>query len=198
MFHSFRQLTIVVLTIFSALLITSCSSKHKAEKLDTELDKANPVMAGQEVGIKDDKMVVQRKALIAEELRKLQIDVHTLEDRTYGGPRYYGNPGLWGALNECRIRLANVATGGTGKLSYIEPREYVVEDKEFNKIGIDEKGQLVSLEEEFLKDRIERYQKYKKILMERNMSLQDKVDMCQVEFKAQSDRLSIERENSRR
>lgn len=178
-------------------LLAGCSSPHKAENIDTEMQKSQPVMAGQEVGIKDDKMMVQRKSLVAEELRKLQIEVHTLEDRTYGGPRYYGNPGLWGALNECRIKLANVSTGGNGKLSYIEPREYVVDEKEFTKIGLDEKGNLVTLEEEYLKDRVSRYQQYRKILMGRNQGLQDKFDMCTVDLKTQTDRMSEEREKKR-
>lgn len=166
--------------------LAACSSNpHKAENVKTEMDKTQEVSGGYQIGLKDDQMVVQRKALVAEELRNLQIEVHTLEDRTYGGDRYYGNPGLWGVLNDCRIRLASATNGGTGKLNYIEPREYVIDDKEYSAIGIDEKGNLVTVSEEYLKDRLSRYRQYRKVLMERNRQLQDKSDMCKLELEAQ-------------
>lgn len=171
------------------LFLAACASNpNKAQKLSTNLEKAQALTGDSRIGEKDDLLVVQRKELVAEDLRRLQYDVHGLEDRTYGGDRYYGNPGVWGALNQCRMELASIENGGSGKLTYIEPLEYVVPEDEMGQIGYDEAGNLVSVSEEFLKDRIKRYQGYRKVLAERNRVLSDKFDMCRLELQVQKKR----------
>lgn len=176
------------------LFLGACASNpNRAEKLETRLEKSQVLSEDSSIGEKDDSLIFQKKALVAEDLRRLQYDVHGLEDRTYGGTRYYGNPGIWGALNECRLKLASIDNGGSGKLTYIEPLEYVVPDDEAGKIGYDETGQLVSVTEEFLKDRIKRYLGYKKILTERNRQIADKFEMCRLELQVQKKRAEPDR-----
>ena len=80
----------------------ACSSPHKAKKLDTEFERSQNVQ-GEEVGIKDGKLVVQRKIELAERLRRLQNDVYELEDRVYGN-RKFGSKGLYGVLKDCKIK----------------------------------------------------------------------------------------------
>ncbi len=60
-----------------------------------------------------------------------------------------------------------------------------ITDKEEEwKIGVDEKQKVVGVSEEFLKDRIARFQEYKRILQKREEEYQDKVDICKAELKS--------------
>jgi hypothetical protein len=60
-----------------------------------------------------------------------------------------------------------------------------VTDKEDEfKIGLDEKDKIVGISEEFLKDRIERFRGYKKLLEKRQDEYEDKVAICKTELKA--------------
>jgi hypothetical protein len=52
------------------------------------------------------------------------------------------------------------------------------------KIGIDEKDQLVGISEEYLKDRIDRFKKYKLVLQGREDEINEKIDICQTELKS--------------
>ena len=172
--------------LFPLALLAGCASNpNKVQNLSTEIEQIQPLSRGEDIGVKKNELIIQKKTLVAEELRALQYSVHGLEDQTYGGLRYYGNPGIWGALNDCRIKMASAENGGSGKLTYIEPQEYVVPEEEMKQIGFDEKGHLISLNEEYLKERIERYQGYKKVLQERNRALSDKFEMCKLDLQAQ-------------
>jgi hypothetical protein len=158
--------------------IAACSSNpHKAEKIETNMDKKANVTGDTALGVKDGNMVIQRKVMMSEEIRTLQNEVYSLEDRVYGN-RKYGSLGLYGVLRECRVKLADKKNGGTGKLQFIEPLDRVTDKEEEFKIGIDEKDQLVGVSEEFLKDRIERFRKYKLVLQKREDEYEEKVEIC--------------------
>jgi len=164
--------------------IIGCQSKnHRAEKIDTSIDKSAAVSADTSVGVKNGNMVVQKKVLMNEELRKLQNDVYELEDHVYGN-RKYGSQGLYGVLKICRSDLSDPKNKGDGKLKWTEPIERVTEKEEEFKIGLDEKEKLVGVSEEFLKDRIDRFQGYKKVLMQREDEYNDKVAICKAELRA--------------
>jgi hypothetical protein len=140
------------------------------------------------VGVKEGNMIVQRKTLMSEELRKLQYDVYELEDHVYGNAKY-GSKGLYGVLKDCRKSLSDKKNGGTGKLSWTEPIDRVTDKEEDWKIGLDEKNKVVGVSEEYLKDRIERFREYKRVLMKREEEYQDKVDICKAELRSrQSDK----------
>ncbi|MEQ1877343.1 MAG: hypothetical protein ABL958_11925 [Bdellovibrionia bacterium] len=172
-----------LIAICLALLFTGCAkSPHKAEKIDTKVDNSETIRKEEEVGVKDGNMVVQRKTLMSEELRRLQYEVYEMEDHVYGN-RKYGSQGLYGVLKECRRNLAMKENGGTGKLMWTEPLDRITDKEEEWKVGVDEKNKIVGVSEEFLKDRIARFQEYKRVLQKRDEEYQDKVDICKAELK---------------
>ncbi len=166
----------------AGLFIFSCSSnKHKAEKIETAMEREDTVTGDDKVGVKDGNLVVQRKVAMNEELRRLQYEVYELEDRVYGN-RKYGSRGLYGTLKACREQLARKEYGGEGRLKWTEPVERITDKEEEYKIGIDEKNKLVAVSEEFLSDRIARFRGYKTVLMKREDEYQDKNESCKVEL----------------
>jgi hypothetical protein len=168
----------------AVLIAFGCSSNpHKAEKIDTKMEKDSVVTGDEKVGVKDGNLVVQRKVLMNEELRKLQYEVYELEDKVYGN-RKYGSKGIWGVLRDCRSQLADKKNGGDGKLIWTEPADRVTEKEEEYKIGVDEKDRIVAVSEEYLKDRIERFRGYKSVLQKREDDLEDKLRICQAELKS--------------
>ncbi len=171
--------------IIAILLLgtAACShNPHKAEKIDTKIEKSSAVV-DESIGVKDGNLVVQKKVEMAEALRKLQYEVYGLEDRVYGN-RKYGSKGLYGALKDCRLKQSSKDLGGDGKLIWTEPSERITDKEEEFKIGIDEKEKVVGLSEEFLKDRITRFQGYKQTLQKREDEYEEKLDICDAAVKA--------------
>lgn len=162
--------------LISLLFLSACSSNpHKAVDLDTKVDRAEGAGQDAVIGVKDGNMIYQKKVLLGEELRTSTIAARELEAKLYGGPRYYDNNGQIGVLKSCRAKLSSL-TGE--KLQWTEKREYVIPDGEDLKMGIDEKGSLTGVTEEFLKDRLERYRGYQKILAQRSDDMDDKIAAC--------------------
>jgi len=166
-------------------LIGGCSSHpHKAEKIDSKIEGKSEIGDESHVGVnKDGNMVVQKKVLMNEEVRRLQNEVYELEDRVYGN-RKYGSLGLYGVLRQCKLDLSDPKMGGDGKLRWTEPLERITDKEEEWKVGLDEKEKLVGLSEEFLKDRIDRFRGYKKTYMQRQDEYEEKVQICKAELKA--------------
>ncbi len=165
--------------------LTACSSKHKAKDIDTEMNNTGSVSGDTQVGVKDGNMVVQKKVLMNEELRRLQYEVYELEDRVYGN-RKYGSLGLYGVLKTCRADLSDPKNGGDGKLMWTEPMDRVTDKEDEFQMGLDEKEKLVGISEEFLKDRITRFVEYKKVLHKRQDEYEDKVSICRTELRARN------------
>ena len=177
------KIAVIGCGLLNALLMIGCmTNPNKAEKIDTKVDKSAKVTGDTQVGVKDGNMVVQRKVLMSEELRTIQNEVYELEDHVYGN-RKYGSLGLYGVLRDCRASLSDVRNGGSGKLQFTEPMDRVTDKEEEYKIGLDEKDQLVGVTEEFLKDRIERFRKYKQILQKREDEYDEKVTICKNDLK---------------
>jgi hypothetical protein len=173
----------VILSVIAAGVLVSCSSNpHKAEKLDTKIEKAEGVAADQQLGVKDGNMVLQRKVIMSEELRKLQYDVYELEDRVYGN-RKYGSLGLYGVLKKCKVELSDKKNGGDGKLIWTEPIDRVTDRDEDYKMGLDERDKLVGVSEEFLKDRITKFRNYRNVLEKRQDEYEEKLAVCQVDLR---------------
>ena len=179
-----RKVIAIYFFLMTLVLISACShNPHKAEKIDTKMEKDAVVTGDEKVGVKDGNLVVQRKVMMNEELRKLQYDVYELEDKVYGS-RKFGSKGIWGVLRDCRSQLSDKKNGGDGKLIWTEPADRVTEKEEEYKIGIDEKEKVVAVSEEFLKDRIERFRGYKNVLSKREDDLDQKLQICQAELKS--------------
>jgi hypothetical protein len=162
--------------ISACVFLSACSSNpHKASELNTKIEKAENAGQGAVIGVKDGNMVYQKKVLLGEELRTLTVNARELEAKLYGGPRYFDNNGMIGALKNCRAKLA---TAKGEKLQWTERRDYVIPDGEDLKMGFDEKGALTGLTEEFLKDRLDRYKGYQKILTQRIDDMDEKIASC--------------------
>lgn len=177
------KVVLLILAIFlmnAAMNIGCASNPHKAVELNTKVDLAAQAGNNQLVGVKNGEMIVQRKVLMSEELRLLQNDAYNLEAHVYGGTRYFDNNGLWGSLRMCRQKTA---IHEDGKLAWQEPREYVIPSYEDSTLGIDESKNIVGVEEEYLKDRIARFRKYKDILESRKTEYENKIAVCETNLK---------------
>lgn len=189
------QLTIwTALLVLSGLTIGCATNKHKAKDVETEMEKSQAV--GEEtVGVKDGNMVVQKKLEMNEALRRLQNEVYELEDRVYGN-RKFGSKGLYGTLKDCRAEAVSKALGGDGKLRWTEPVDRVTDKEDQWNIGFDEKDKLVAVSEEFLVDRIDRFKKYRQVLMKRQDEYEEKLEICDAEVKAKKDQAGDEKTES--
>lgn len=175
--------SIRMIIVMGGLFAVGCAhNPNKAEKVNTELESKGQVK-DETVGVKDGNMIVQKKTVMSEELRRLQFEVYELEDRVYGN-RKFGSKGLYGVLKDCRTQMSDKKNGGDGKLKWIEPMERITDKEEEYKIGLDEENKLVAVSEEYLKDRIKRFQGYKQVLMKRQDEYEEKVDICKAELKA--------------
>lgn len=178
-----HALKFAVVLISIELLFTACASNpNKAKDIDTKVDNSQQISGDTVLGVKDGNMVVQKKVMMNEELRKLQYEVYELEDRVYGNRRY-GSLGLYGVLRDCRLQVTDPKNGGDGKLKWTEPMERVTDKEEEFKIGLDEEKKLVGVSEEFLADRIKRFKGYKAILNSREDEYEEKVAICKAELR---------------
>jgi hypothetical protein len=166
-----------------ATVLAACSSPHKAKKIETKMEKSEAVVGNESVGVKDGNMVIQKKVVLSEELRRIQYEVYELEDRVYGN-RKYGSKGLYGSLKDCRLKISDKKYGGDGKLMWTEPLERVTDKEDEFKMGIDESDKLVGISEEFLKDRITRFRGYKSTLQLREDEYEDKLAICRADLKS--------------
>lgn len=172
-----------ILTI-TFLALAACASKHKAKEIDTSIKNPAPVSGEGVIGVKDGEMVYQKKVMMNEQLRSLELEVYNLEAKVYGGPRYLDNRGLYGVLQDCRIELSEPKNGGDGKLLWTEKREYVTQESDITTIGLDKKN-IIGVSEEYLKDRIERFKGYKNVLEARQEEYGTKVKVCELELQRQ-------------
>jgi hypothetical protein len=168
--------------ILLGLAFVACSSAHKAKDIDTKVDLTAPVNNNAVIGVKDGDMVYQRKVMMNEQLRALELEVYNLEAKVYGGPRYLDNRGLYGVLKDCRAEASEAKNGGDGKLLWTEKREYLTADDDFAKIGIEDKKKIVGVSEEFLRDRLERFQGYKNVLYNRQEEYETKIKVCELDL----------------
>ncbi|MGZ3769772.1 MAG: hypothetical protein ACXVCP_08050 [Bdellovibrio sp.] len=178
-----------VLFLSAIVFLAACSSKHKAKDVDTTVEMSAPVRSDSVVGVKGGDMVYQRKVAMNEELRRLELDVYDLEAKVLGGPRYLDNRGLYGVLRDCRVSLGDTENSGDGKVRWTEAREYVTPDDDYSAIGVEDKTKIVGVSEEFLKDRLERFRNYKKVLEHRQDEYETKVKMCELELAAQKKKI---------
>lgn len=182
-FHSRTFCTLLAVTAF----VSACKSNpNKAEKIETDLKKEQVLNGNEKIGVKDGNMIVQKKVQMNEELRRLQYEVYELEDRVYGN-RKYGSKGLYGALKSCREAIVSKKLGGDGKLMWTEPIDRVTDKEDEFNIGIDEHDKIVAVSEEFLKDRITRFQKYKQTLLKRQDEYEGKLEVCDADLKAKKE-----------
>ena len=174
---------LLVCAFLATIGIVGCAhNPNKAEKIETKMDKDSAITGDDHVGVKDGNIVVQKKVMMAEELRDLQYEVYSLEDHVYGNSKY-GSLGLYGVLKNCKLQLSDKKLGGDGHLIWTEPIDRVTDKEDEFKVGIDENQKIVGVSDEFLHDRIARFQEYKKLLRKRDLEYQEKVDICQADIR---------------
>lgn len=161
--------------------ILGCSS-NRVTNLETKLDHEQSVAGGQSVGVKDGKMVAIDKSAMNERLRDLENEVHGLEDKVYGS-RKLDSKGIYGDLRSCRTKLASRQYGGSGTLIWTEPLDRMTESEDEWKIGLDESGKLVAVQEEYLKERVSRFRNYLKVLEKREDELSHSLEQCRSTLK---------------
>lgn len=167
-----------IILIGLTMVVTGCKSNpNKAEVLTTKTDKEDVVASGERVGIdKSGDMVYQKKVMIADEVRKLQDDVYDLEDKVYG-TRRYGTKGLYGKYADC-LRQAKPEIKTT--LPKIDKLDRWSDKDEDIKVGIDpDKDKLAAITEEKLKDRLAKFQEYRRILQQKQDEYSDNLQTCQ-------------------
>ncbi len=193
--YSVSALFLIAFGLISFTLTACGTNPHKAEVIDTKIDSKGQISGDTSVGIKAGNMIVQKKVMMNEELRRLQNEVFELEDHVYGN-RKYGSKGLYGVLKDCRSDISTRALGGSGKLQFTEPIDRVTDKEEEYKVGLDDKKQLIGVSEEFLKDRIERFKGYKLLLQKRQDEYDDKVEICKNELRSrQSEQAKMKQES---
>lgn len=180
--------------LFCALLLAlgACASNpNKAKKVNADLESAEAVGAGQAVGVNtNNEMVFQNKIEMADYLKRLQYDVFESEEEIYGNPKK-GNKGKRGVLHDCLLKLRSVQMGGEG--TFVDaPEEQVLTRKEekldLEKMGVDKNKKLVAVEEDYLKDRIKRFEGYKDLYRLQGSWYDREVKKCQTFMQAKTDK----------
>lgn len=169
--------------VAACLCLAACASKsNKAKPIDTKITSSQTVTGGEKVGVnKDGDMVVMDKQRISEKLRDLQNDVYSLEDQVYGMRKFHSE-GLYGKLKSCLRKLSSHQYGGSGTLVWTEPLDRVTDKEDEYKVGLGDQKQLVSVTEEFLKDRLSRFEGYKHILEKRQDDFQNRTEDCKAQL----------------
>jgi hypothetical protein len=182
----------LIIALLAAGLLTSCTSslekRNELQDKDTRLEKQQDVSGGDVIGVRDNKVRVQKKVQLAEELRLLENEVYGMENEVYGN-RQYGTKGLYGVYTDCLEDVDSVELGGTGKLKPIEPPASVIKEDRDLEFVKDEKGDLVGISEEFLSERIDRFKKYREILGKRRLEYETKTKICQNDIKSAKARM---------
>lgn len=112
------------------------------------------------------------KAQASEALRELQTSVFVLEDQLYG-PRKQANLGQYGELKSCLLKLASKQYGGLGSMTWGEPLDRVT-DREDPKVGEES--------EDSLRQRVERFKRYRTILQRRVDDFSERTVACKTEL----------------
>lgn len=142
---------LVICTISLTAFTFSCASK-KIDKVDEKLD-VKATMGDKEIGLNDDEeAVIQESVAVEDELRKLTW-VNYEKERKLKSERDF--------LIRCRTDLADPRLSGNKKLEPIPELEMSKDlSKVQQKLGITDNGRIKVIKKEFLKDRMEKEEKY--------------------------------------
>lgn len=175
------KLNAVLFTVF-AVLVAACSSTPKAPG---EMEKTYNTSTGdnrERVGSRDDKVVVQKKVYLEEQLWTLKSEVDDLQRTIYGNSRKDPR-GIFLALKECRSRLSDPRIGGNGKSEAQEKWQNITEKDEQFFFKADKNNHLVGVSEEALDERIETYKKHKRVLTDSYDTFKEKLDTCEEDYR---------------
>jgi hypothetical protein len=174
--------------------LSSCSSSpYKAQDIDTRLDDQTPIGQGETLGTnKKGEVVIQKKVELASSMKDLQSEVYALETELYGDEQL-GRKGLYGALRDCRDESRSQVRGGDGKVSPPPKKDIKTRSEDTNltalidkinpgQVGRDEEKQLVAVTEDYLIERIKRFENYRESYLERKDWFNEELRKCKAQL----------------
>jgi hypothetical protein len=173
--------TTLSLSFATALLLSACSSSGGPKDLDQTLN-SHSGDAREKVGLRDDKVVIQKRVHIEEQLWSLKSEVDDLQKAIYGASRQ--DPGgIWVGLSDCRRRVADPRIGGTGKPDPMESWANITQKDEAFFYKVDKKtNSLVGVSEEALDERLGRYEAHKRVLEQKYEDMKTKLEVCEDKY----------------
>ncbi|MCB0417470.1 MAG: hypothetical protein H6617_01165 [Bdellovibrionaceae bacterium] len=170
----------ICLSFVMVLILVGCAGSKVTDKLEEEYQTKTGV-DGEKVGLKDDKIMIQKRVYLEEQLAVLNSEVEDLQHTIYGKSKT--DPGgIWDALRRCRTRLADPRVGGDGNPPAMEKWEEIGKlDSQFEHTVRDDKN-VIAVTEEALNDRITRLSKAKSILSTKYDGFKDKLDTCEHKY----------------
>jgi hypothetical protein len=159
------------------ILVSACASTGPRD-MDKTLNNGTGE-TGEKVGVRDDKVVIQKRIYLEEQLWTLKSEVDDLQRAIFGASRQ--DPGgIWLGLRECRKRLSDPRIGGMGKPEPMETWTNITKQDEAFFYKVDKKtNSLVGVSEEALDERLQRYQTHKRVLSTKYDEMKDKIDSCE-------------------
>lgn len=173
--------TIFIMTLFSVLV--GCFSKSKkdadikAQDLNSNLERSESLNQKEALGVnKEEEVVVQKKTKLIDYLKEVSYQVRKKQDELYGSRRF-NTRGLYGRYESCvatkkqKPKLARAIVLKDGELGQLEA----------DKFGYDEKGELVALEDQKLRDKIRDMEEKKNRLFAQEEELLSEINLCEAE-----------------
>lgn len=171
----------ILSTSLLVLLVSACASNSGPREMDKTLNNRTDD-ASEKIGLRDDKVVIQKRIYLEEQLWSLKSEVDDLQRAIYGSSRQ--DPGgIWMGLRDCRKRLADPRIGGMGKPEPMETWSNITKQDEafFYKVEKNSNS-LVGVSEEALDDRLTRYQTHKRVLTTKYEEMKDKLESCEDKY----------------
>ena len=169
-------------------LLSACSSKERPVVSTTDDTKKfekdvnfNSTM-NEKMGVRDDKVVIQKRTYLETELARLASQSSDLQDTIYGKSRQDAG-GLWLELKTCRQRLSDPRLGGNGQPEAQEKWENVIDNEDDMKYVVDKYKTVMAVKEEEVADRLVRFRKYKAVLADKYDAFKDKLESCQNRYR---------------
>lgn len=196
----------VCLVAFALGVQMGCASHtNRMKPIDTELQNSQPHGAGS-VGLNEnDELVFRRKVRLLDYMKGLEAEVYELESEVYGHEKW-NRKGLYGVLRDCQDEARSKKLGGDGKVAQPLKKSILTKGEDVNfsrlyssdalsktaKVGIDEKKQIVAIEDDYLVSRIKRFEGYKEAYAEQKERYQEYLRICDAEVKSKNYSSQIE------
>jgi hypothetical protein len=172
-----------LILIVALISVCGCSSKSKkdadikAQEITTTVEKSEAINQKETLGVnKDEEVIIQKKTKLTDYLKDVSYQVRKKQDELYGSRRF-GTRGIYGRYEECMAKK---------KQKPKVARAMVLKDEELgqieaDKFGYDEKGQMVALEEQKLRDKIRDMEDKKNRLFAQEEELLSEINTCEAE-----------------
>lgn len=171
----------IFLVLVAASLLNGCFSKSKkdadikAQDISTVSEKSEAMSSSETVGVnKDENVVVQKKVKLIDHLKEVSYQVRKKQDELYGSRRF-NTRGLYGRYEKCMA--ANQKKTKVARNMVLKETEFG--QLEADKFGFDEKGEMVALEEQKLRDKIRDLEGMRNRLFSQEEELLSAISECE-------------------